>query len=268
MIILDDKEIAFIHVPKCAGSTIRHQLLAMSNQEDVFKGPAVLPELGKVHLPHLTLAQVQVAYPEVLQKIATYDSFAVIRDPMQRFTSALSQRLKQHKHVDIYTLDADGLRQEMNAVFEVLAESKGALPSEFVHFTRQSDFVELDGKQIVKNLFAIEDVAKLVSVIGERYGVKAADPGRHNQTLEFRHAGLRDTALKVNQSLKAVVPRSAYVRLKSMITPLLTKKPNSGEKRLPFTDDEIRRLKEYYASDFKYKNLANNRIARRDEENA
>ncbi|MBW4708547.1 sulfotransferase family protein [Roseobacter sp. YSTF-M11] len=268
MIILDDKEMAFIHVPKCAGSTVRHQLLEFSNQEDTFKGPAILPDLGKVHLPHLTLDQVRSAFPEAFRKIGSYETFAITRDPISRFASALGQRLKQHKGVNIHTMDEHSKRREMEVVFDVLAANDGALPSEFIHFTRQSAFIELEGKQIVKHLFPMAKVSELVSVFAEKFGRAHVNPGRHNQSLEFRHDGLRDAAMKLNRSLKRLVPRSVYVQLKTAATPLLTKKPSAGSKRLPFTNAEIRLIEQYYAADFKYQQISKNRIKRRDEENA
>src|SRR5215468_7000541 len=99
MIICDDRQFAFVHIPKCAGTSIRRALRQADTTGEAFFRIADHPVMGLVHLAHLTLADLAEHYPDTLAQIARYRSMAIVRDPVERFYSAVFQRLREFKEV-------------------------------------------------------------------------------------------------------------------------------------------------------------------------
>jgi hypothetical protein len=177
MIIDDDHGVAFVHIPKCAGTAVRRQLAPLDSYENSFWGRREHESLGLIDYGHLPLALLETYFPSEFAKIRRYQSFAVVRQPLDRFVSALFERLALFKGVSHAKATARMAIDEADDVMRRLARNEPVWEAPYIHFARQSDFVGLGDQRIVSGLHAIEDLPGLASAIEMATGV-ALDPGR------------------------------------------------------------------------------------------
>lgn len=190
MIICDDREFAFIHIPKCAGTSVRRALRVIDTSGAAFFHIASHPQMGEVHLAHLTLADLATHYPATLATIRRYRSMAIVRDPMERFYSALNQRLREFKHIAQSAISPAMIEAEAQHVIAYLESAPPRLDLEHVHFQRQCEFIELHGERLVDDIFVLTDMAGVARHIARITGVNV-DEEKRNRTVELRIGALR-----------------------------------------------------------------------------
>src|SRR5690554_2986132 len=94
MIINDAHQFVFIHIPKCAGTAVRVRLGEFDSSGGAFSiSKGFHTEIGELDMAHIPLPVLKRFFPEPYEKVRTYESFAIVRDPFQRFSSSLFQRL-------------------------------------------------------------------------------------------------------------------------------------------------------------------------------
>ncbi|WP_120077443.1 sulfotransferase family 2 domain-containing protein [Aurantiacibacter odishensis] len=184
MIINDATRTAFIHIPKCAGTTVRLALEQHDDHEaDLVAGMTPHPVLELTYSPdggetyidihHITLGQLQQFFPEVMAKIRAYSAFALVRDPAGRLVSAVTQRLKQFHAIPVQDLPPQALADALSKAFDELdalfARSPN-LPPDYIHFQPQVDFIDLGDERIVQNLYPTHDLAALEADLVEHFG--------------------------------------------------------------------------------------------------
>lgn len=189
MIISDDFRFAFVHVPKCAGTSVRRSLRALDTTGEAFFRISDHPVLGPVHLAHLTLGQLAAHYPHDFAKLRSYQSFAILRDPTDRFISAVNQRLREFKLVPQSSITLPLIREEASRVIACL-ERTDELDLEYVHFIPQAKFTDLKGERIVQHLFAVEHMDDAAAFIEGLTGTRIIKEHR-NKTTELRFRALR-----------------------------------------------------------------------------
>ena len=190
MIICDDRQFAFIHIPKCAGSSVRRALRPLDTSSEAFFRIADHPVMGPVHLAHLTLANLAEFYPETFEKLARYRSMAIVRDPLDRFTSAVFQRLREFRHVPQSAITRELFQTDAEVVISNLQSAPARIDLQYVHFNRQCDFIEFDGNILIGNLFALERMPEAADFIRQHTGIEI-DEYRRNPTTELRFAAVR-----------------------------------------------------------------------------
>lgn len=174
MLIYDKGALAFMHVPKNGGKSLRAALDArfaldlaptaadlQISQQELAAGYAsgngiAHPALGQVKLEHLPLAFWQEHFPQTFAAFRKARSLVLLRDPRDRFFSAILQRLGEYQ--DMTTLRADDpvVTLEALRVCDWL-DGRGAFSDmEYIHFTRQADYVELGEKRLVTALFPLD----------------------------------------------------------------------------------------------------------------
>ena len=114
------------------------------------------PEMGAVHFAHLTLHDLARYFPETLAKIRDYQSMAIIRDPRDRFFSAIFQRLREFRGIGQSVITREMIEAEARTVKSYLESDPERLDLEHVHFNRQCDFIELGGQPVVHRLFSLD----------------------------------------------------------------------------------------------------------------
>lgn len=181
MIIDDAHRAAFIHVPKCGGTSISLQLGAVDSYAGAFRGKGERAGLGPVHFAHLPLRFLREAFPEVFAKVAAYRSFALTRDPHERFASAVFQRLDEFRGVRKTAVTGRLALAEAAEVIAWLADRGPFCDLEYIHFSRQVDYVRLDGRTLVENVFAMESMDSLARALGAICEVDL-DPERRENT--------------------------------------------------------------------------------------
>lgn len=240
----------FFHVPKSGGTTIRLQIQDLDDYNLKFGSDlGAFPE-GRFRMAHLPLAVLQSQFPEVFATIRGLNSFAVVRDPKERFYSAFGQHLKE-THGKFSRELSDGEVRDMLATIRDHVSNSAPYPdARYAHFLRQTDFTHLDGVRFVKTIVPIEDFRGLITPLSRLSG-RELDPNmKLNQSVNFRSRRLKTPIIAIKDKLKAVLPLNLYSCLKDAALPVLTDR--GGDERLHVIAKELGMpefIEEHYACD-------------------
>jgi hypothetical protein len=205
MIISDAHRLTFVHIPKCAGVSVKQPLRAIDSTGGYFSRIGDHPVLGRVHFAHLTLRDLADHFPDEWVKLRTYRAFAVVRDPGERFISAMFQRLREFKGLNQSDITPARIEAEADEVIRYLERTPDRLDLEHVHFNRQTDYLDLDGVRLVDDLFAIEDMARLVAYVAAHTGI-AVEEERQNRSTELRSGRMKPLVRALKTPYFALVP--------------------------------------------------------------
>ncbi|MEM7711793.1 MAG: hypothetical protein AAF264_13835 [Pseudomonadota bacterium] len=251
MIISETHGVSFVHVPKCGGMTIKDQFVEIHDHPLNFETFADHPVLGWVRPAHLPLWALRDHYPDVIESLSQTCSFALCRDPHDRFESALAQYFRKMRKVRINELP----RREVLAVARDVVAHIAATPAlsegTYCHFIRQTDFVTLDGDRLVERVFPLARIDALAAEMAALTGRSDAGAAtlRSNQTLDFRLRGSEGWLRRASGVAKRLLPIGAHARLKAGVKALFVR---GGSRHAGFSrqetdlDDFIR---DYYAED-------------------
>lgn len=146
MIISHKFQTVFLHIPKNAGTALRQVLLQADPECERYWGYRFLPRHYRfgdsAHIPLVDLA------PDLLKQLNRYESFVVLRDPLERFISAFRQHFKQHNYRAPRT--PGQLLAEIDSI-------RIRYDPAYVHFCPQHFFAQIGKRQLVKNLFRVDD---------------------------------------------------------------------------------------------------------------
>lgn len=256
MIISHTHRFAFVHIPKCAGTTIRKQLQPFDSLGGKFtkrvdKHP-VLQNLDYVHIPLFTLREY---FPAEFNAVQSYYSFAVMRNPINRFASSLYQRLDMYSDVPARRMSARAIRYAIDEAIEFLsnqASEPHLLPPEFIHFQRQVDYIMLDNCTVIGNIYRIDDVDKLLNDLTVRIG-ESIYPKRE-QTYVFKKS-MAYKNKNLGAAIDASLPLTGFIvrRLPAKIKHVIQQKmfePLNDQLLKYFSEAHvIDFIMEYYAQD-------------------
>lgn len=229
MILCDKHKFAFIHIPKCAGTSVRNLLQEFDSTQCFFTGRVgEHPDIGRIDYVHIPLFVLRKFFVNEFSLIQNYWSFAIVRDPYSRFSSSVSQRLKMYSDSPIYMRRADEVRKEIDQCIEFLSakpKRNGLLPPEYIHFQRQVDYVKLDGRPVVDNLYTVENIKDLVADLENRIGMSLSVrdhgvPPKANQSVVFRNEMLREIfslTRPVTKKISQFLPESARQKIRSHV---------------------------------------------------
>lgn len=181
----DQHRFFFVHIPKCAGRSIGKAIepvvrfpkreMAQDTGLSVAEIQTHLkvlhydhPVLGPLDPYHIPLPPLRKHFPRTFDLVETSASFAVVREPRDRFLSALTQRMKEYLGYTSFRLEDQVVRDEAKAVCEWLDGRNVFTDMEYVHFTRQIDYVEVDGRRVVDRVFPMQDMAAVTAWVGEQ----------------------------------------------------------------------------------------------------
>jgi hypothetical protein len=260
MIIDDTHRFVFMHIPKCAGSSVRAQLSRWDFRDDAFHQPGHHADLGAVHFAHLPLAFLRTYYPIEFAKVATYRSFALTRDPRARFASATIQHLREFRGVRDLNLDSRRIVSEAHRVIDWL-EGKGLFCDlEYIHFSRQIDYVELEGRRIVAEVFPIEDMSAFAMELEATCGIVFEPERRENANLAADNPLL--ATLRLAKPLyRRLTSWKDRERLLLLMRRLKIHDPASLYARLLANERVARFVEDYYADDFALHQASTDRLA-------
>lgn len=219
VVISDEYQFAFIHIPKCAGSSIRIMLqdTELMESAEFYWGVAPHAALGMVDYAHIPLFALRKYFEGIFEKVERYQSFALIRDPFERFRSSISQRAQAFGEKSFRELDSVEIDAEVRHVIDYLSAKDNdleVLPPEYIHFQRQVDFLYLDGKRIVDVLLPVDAIEQFVACIGHVLGCgclhsRFASVQTINRSLVYRNWSTRVAVANVRRiadPLKKVLP--------------------------------------------------------------
>ena len=254
MIISDRHSFAFVHIPKCGGTSVRHMLRGYSDQSIEFEGLMHHWDWGQrdwylsnqVDLMHLPLQALERHFPAAFRRVASYRSFAVVRDPRDRFVSALRERMVRYANRELVDVSPRTISRVLDTVLRTL--ESGAEPWrrwQLVHFQRQRDYVELDGQRVVQRLYPLSEVARMAEDVGALIPEQSAGLSVKHENRAARAATRRPTLLRKRK--RKVTNNSVMQFLRR-----LDISPPAGERSLEivFGRPGIESfVKDYYAAD-------------------
>lgn len=181
MIIDDEHAVAFMHIPKCGGTSVRRQLASLDSYQGFFYDRREHDALGRLDYCHIPLPFLATHFRDAFDKVASYRAFALVRDPHTRFVSATFERLALFGGVRRTAATAAEAIGEAERTMDWLTGRGPFCDPAYIHFARQVDYVVMDGRPIVENVYAIEDMAAFGAEI-ERLTGAPFDPGRRENT--------------------------------------------------------------------------------------
>lgn len=256
MILSDRHKFVFVHIPKCAGTSVRNAVLPFHDADERFlKTVGYLPGLGTIDYRHLPLPLLRMIDPDAFRKLRSYESYALLRDPFQRFGSAMSQRAKMYLGKEFARFEERELCAEIDKVITYLQTEPAVFTAEYIHFARQSDFVEFEGKQMVRNLYPVERIDCLMADLANLLDTSALDIGHANRTTVFRFPILKSTMYRGSALAKRVLPLPFYEGLRRSARQIVMKPSNTSSSI--FVTQRIRDfVEQYYARDITLHNSA------------
>jgi len=190
MLISERGNLAFVQIPKNATKSIKAALVDSFGldlapmAEDVGwtierfaeaydRGAADVvynPAVGRGSIDHLTLPFWAEHFPKTWEALRGADSFALIREPRGRFLSALLQRLGQFRDMKDVRADDPAVREEAKRVCDWLDGRGPFFEREYIHFTRQEDFVDLNGERQISAIFPLNRTDAVAQWVHDKTG--------------------------------------------------------------------------------------------------
>jgi hypothetical protein len=252
MIYSDTHRFFFVHIPKNAGTTVRRQLLSIDGTCSDFKGREAHAQLGRIFKTHLTLKQMRDHFPALYRKAIDYDAFAILREPHERFVSALRQYLLEFEQTNLQNMAPIDQRSAVLRVLDRLAGRPEDRTSNLVHFTPQTAYVYADdGKQVVENLYLMDDVSALLRELSNRTGTSLRSNKRANESVTFRAGWMARPIYRLNRILKKNLPTALHDRIKVAGKAVVAERSVGARSQEAFLDlPEVRSfVTDHYAPD-------------------
>jgi hypothetical protein len=203
MLYSSEHRLFFVHIPKCAGLSINQSLSSiatfpfseMAADMNMAEGVAASeigafgfehPILGNIHRAHIPLRFLRDYFPVTWDAFLNAESFAVTRDPRDRFLSAIMQRLREFRGIGATKADLPLIRSEAENAVAWLSSRTDFCDLDYIHFARQIDYVKLDGKQLVSRLFSLNKMHELDAWLTNTYGVLPLPAAEKNQSWQVR----------------------------------------------------------------------------------
>ena len=183
MIISHAKRFVFLHNPKCAGTSFREALRPYHDDPENFWYRRYQPYFGcEIDLAHMRLWELNALYPRIFDAMGQYETLVLVRNPYERFISALAQHLTAfHQNLDYYSVDKEVLRGYAERFIDQELEIDRVLGNaRFIHFSFQTWYIVLGARQLVRHVLPVpRDDGEWVQVFG-KLGIRAENVGRAN----------------------------------------------------------------------------------------
>lgn len=234
MIISESSSFAFVHIPKCAGTSVRTVLLAYDDRAYSYTGnhtnASGLPEVfdvdgfGPVKHNHLSLAAMQNVLPAELERLQTYRSLAITRDPFPRFISCLSERIKHLEGRAISQLSQNRIRREIDRTIDELSkrdpDPATLWPLDLVTFQPQANFIFLEGRCELSKIYRLDQMQEFYDDAARRldddFEPATASTTSANRTEVIRNPALRAIDQKapfLRQTVRRLLPSQFRSRI-------------------------------------------------------
>lgn len=229
MIVSPSHRFVFVHVPKCAGTSVRTQIEACDADHIAMAQPGPHPELGRIDYGHVPLALLREYFPENYAYLDDFTSFAILRDPLTRFGSSLRQTLWRYEQKPMTLIDPENLRTRALEIMDDLTREIDAPSARMIFFARQRDFVFDGVDRKVDHLVPIEHVSAFIAYLSHKTGTPMDTERRSNQNVDLRAKWLGPLAFQVNGFLRARLPLGLHARIKDMALGVLASPGSAAE---------------------------------------
>jgi len=247
--------VVFIHIPKCAGTSVGNQLKRLPNWK-WDEGLIDHPELGQICPAHIPLAFLETYYPADFAKLAACESFALVRDPHDRFASAVFERIDWYLGVNRIEVTIDQALGEARRVIDWLRGREHFCDAEYIHFSRQVDYIALDGEQLVRHIYPVEEMGRFGEHLSRVAGIVFDESRKANVNYALPHDGVFGMLYR----LRPIYIHLTTPAMRRRVLFLLKRFDREGPKTLY---DQLRRdpeigafVESYYAQDFALREAA------------
>lgn len=250
MIIGD--QFAFLHIPKCGGTSVRTALAPWDTYKNAFWGKNVEPDGFHLDLAHMTPTMLRKRRPEVFAKIDRLPRYAILRDPADRLISSMNEHLENLYKTSIARIHPKRLPALVSELEQKLANMMDELPAELIHFAPQKQYVCLEGVPYVQNLYRLDDLERFRNDLNRDYGtaIKSIDRMRVKEGQGVKLRVPEHLVWRANRILWNHAPRPVHSLAKALGRSLLVSDGGTN------TSEEFRAsaafnrlLDRYYAED-------------------
>lgn len=258
MIICPTHRFVFVHIPKCAGTSIRSQIVVCDPRHVAMARVGRHPVLGTIDYGHVPLDQLRMHFPNEYAALRSFDSFAVLRDPLARFGSALRQVLWQYEKRPMTLIPQAELRETTLRTLDRVAAEIDAPSHPYIFFMRQDRFVFDWNERVTQHLVPLEMVSDFIGYLSRRTGTPMETGARANQNVDLKVKGrLGKIAFGVNDALRRRLPGPLHALLKDTALKVLATRKSAAEVSGVLKIPEVRDfVAEYYARDTELHNAA------------
>lgn len=217
MYIFPKSNLAYIHIPKCGGTSLKKLLMnteVCEHNNWLLNSREKMADGNIVDLSHLTLAQIFHYFPDVFEKLLHMSVFTMIRDPKERIFSSIFQSIRMYG--DSKAMNTENRTELIRQTDHLLDTVKKHfdndcnLPYHLVHFNRQRDYVYFQDTQIVNNIFLLDYDVELLRWINMRMNTGHVNLPKEN--FSQKQSGY---LVKTMQQVAKATPRPVKTFLKT-----------------------------------------------------
>lgn len=264
MIICPTQRFVFLHIPKCAGSSVRRQILGCDPDHIELGRVGRHEDLGRIDYGHIPLDLLRQHFPDYNTPVRNLDAFAILRDPYARFGSALRQVLWRYEKRHMTLIPPDELREMTLRMLDRVAVEIETPSHQLIFFIRQGRFVFDEGRQVAQHLIPLDLVPDFIAYLSRRTGTEMEPEARANQNVDLKVKGrLGALAFRANHLLWTMLPAGLHREIKTAALRVLSTDQSAAEAGGIQNLSEVRDfVTEYYAEDIR---LYDTVMARRAE---
>jgi hypothetical protein len=212
-VISKPDKFVFTHIPKCGGMSIRIGLeeAIMGTSEAVWHYGTIRqhPDAGRFMPAHKPLRMLKRHFSDELDSYLSSNCYAVVREPRARFASAVQQHTREFLGKNLGELSISEVKNVVDLIVENIVRDPVFAGVEYIHFTRQIDYVDLEGRRVVQNIFPIEHLDSMALAMSVHLGRKVAFSKMDNVSSGPPSLPLRVLSC-IGKSIKSVTPDTVY----------------------------------------------------------
>lgn len=250
MIISKAHNFGFVHVPKCAGSTIRWPLKDKDDLGGQFFGTKQIDGLGRVNMNHVPMPWLRAHFPQAYDALQEVESYAIVRDPMDRFVSAIAQRARDLEQ-DPGAMRPRQIRELAAKVINYLTTLEGYPGPKQIFFAPQREFVFDGDHQAVTHIWPVETMPALLARLQSRHEITLKRDQTWNPTVTYNHPWMARPLIRIKDTTKRFLPTAQYAALRDFAVRAFTTKGAPVLEDTLRSDDQVTGfVAERYAVDF------------------
>jgi hypothetical protein len=158
MIVSHAHRFIFFHNPKCAGTSFRDILKPYHDDPFTFWGAFKASYFkNEIDHTHLRLWELHAQFPHLFSCAETYNSLIFVRNPVDRFLSALNEHMKKfQQHVTLASMSTEEkLSVAEDFIQNVLNISRITTDWRFVHFSPQIWYLNIGGRTVPRHIIPV-----------------------------------------------------------------------------------------------------------------
>ena len=173
MIVSHAKKFIFLHNPKAAGTSLRNALEPYHDHPNRFWGVMRNGYFGgEIDYAHLRAWELPVAAPRLFAEWDSFNTLAVVRDPLSRFYSSCFEHFRNFRpHTGFHALSVPARIRLVRQLVEGDLTSETARGNvQYVHFSLQTWFTHLGERRMARHIVPVrsegDDFAEVYRLLG------------------------------------------------------------------------------------------------------